>query len=214
MIRSLLGFFFQLLYHQLAWMYDFVAATVSLGSWKGWVQSALPYLDGQILEIGYGPGHLQAALHERGRPVFGLDESPQMAHQASRRLWNKGFHPNLSQGYAQHLPFPHNVFDTVVATFPSEYIFNQHTLLEVRRVLVPGGKLIILPMAWITGTHPLERLAAWLFRITAEAPGKPNTISTAIQNQFTHAGFGVRSVVVKMKGSQVLVIIATSYSQP
>ena len=210
MIRFLLSLFFQLLYHQFAWTYDSVAATVSLGRWKYWVQSALPYLDGRVLEIGYGPGHLQVALHERGLAAFGLDESRQMAHQASWRLRKKGFHSNLSRGYAQHLPFQNNIFDTVVATFPAEYIFNHNTLVEARRILIPGGKLVILPVAWITGTQPLERLAAWLFRITAEAPGKPKTISTAIQNGFTRAGFKVRSEIVEMQGSQVLVILATS----
>ena len=214
LILFLLRSSFYLLYHQFAWTYDLVAAIVSLGRWKRWVLSALPYLEGRILEIGYGPGHLQASLHSKGQSVFGLDESRQMARQANRRLLKMGFRSNLSRGYAQHLPFPQGVFDTVIATFPSEYIFEQNTLLEARRVLLTGGRLIILPMAWITGTHPLERLAAWLFRITGEAPGEPKPISAAIRNQFTRAGFQVRDEIIKMEGSQVLVIIATSVVQP
>jgi SAM-dependent methyltransferase len=201
---------FYLLYHQFAWMYDFVAAAVSLGRWNDWVYSALPYLGGRILEIGYGPGLLQLSLHEKGFPVFGLDESRQMARQASRRLHKKGFPSNLSRGYAQHLPFPKNVFDTVVATFPSEYIFDPQTLREIRRMLVTGGKLVVVPMAWITGRRPLERLAAWLFRVTGEAPGRPGTISTAMRNRLARAGFEVRSELISMRGSQVLVVIATS----
>jgi ubiquinone/menaquinone biosynthesis C-methylase UbiE len=150
------------------------------------------------------------SLQESGRPVFGLDESRQMAHLASRRLRKKGHRINLIRGQAQLLPFQHHVFDTVVATFPAEYIYDRNTLQEAHRLLVPGGRLVILPMAWITGTHPLERLAAWLFRITGEAPGKPKTISAVIQKQFTNAGFEVRSEVLHMKGSQVLIVIATS----
>jgi ubiquinone/menaquinone biosynthesis C-methylase UbiE len=203
---------FYLLYHQFAWTYDFVAAAVSLGRWKDWVQSALPYLDGRILEIGYGPGHLQLSLHEKGLSVFGLDESRQMARQASRRLYKKGFPSNLSRGYAQHLPFPKNVFDTVVTTFPSEYIFDPQTLMEIRRVLVTGGKLIVVPMAWITGKRIHERLAAWLFRVTGEAPGRPGTISTAMRDRLVRAGFEVRSELIGMRSSQVLVVIATRSS--
>jgi SAM-dependent methyltransferase len=201
---------FYLLYHQFAWTYDFVAAAVSLGRWNDWVYSSLPYLDGRILEIGYGPGLLQLSLHEKGLSVFGLDESRQMARQASHRLRKKGFPSNLSRGCAQHLPFPKNVFDTVVATFPSEYIFDPQTLREIHRMLVTGGELVIVPMAWITGRRPLERLAAWLFRVTGEAPGRPGTISTAMRNRFARAGFEVRSELISMRGSQVLVVIATS----
>jgi hypothetical protein len=40
------------------------------------------------------------------------------------------------------------------------YIFDPQTLQEIKRVLVPAGKLVILLMAWITGRHPLEWLAA------------------------------------------------------
>jgi len=57
----------------------------------------------------------------------------------------------------------------VAATFPSEYIFEPQTLAEIRRVLRPGGKLVIIPSAWITGQGWLEQLAAELFRVTGQA---------------------------------------------
>ncbi len=207
---------YYLLYHQFAWTYDFVAALISLGRWRDWVQCALPYLDGRVLELGFGPGHLQQSLNEKNLPAFGLDESQPMARQASRRLKKAGLTQRLSRGLAQNLPFAANTFDCAVATFPAEYIFDPHTLEEVHRVLAPGGKFVILPMAWITGTRPLERLAAWLFRVSGEAPGKPGPVSAAIIDRFTRAGFGaspepgrrVRSEIVAMKGSQVLVIVA------
>ena len=146
-ILSTLRLFFQLLYHQFAWSYDLVAAVVSLGRWKDWVSSALPWLDGQVLELGFGPGHLQVSLHESGRPAFGLDESSQMNRQASRRLQRKGFPANLARGRAENLPFPAGSFETVVATFPAEYLFKAMTLGQIRRVLVPGGRLVIVPAA-------------------------------------------------------------------
>jgi ubiquinone/menaquinone biosynthesis C-methylase UbiE len=200
---------FYLLYHQFAWIYDLVAATVSLGRWRDWVHSALPYLSGRLLEIGYGPGHLQATLLAKGLPAFGLDESRQMARQAGRRLRKRGFAPGLARGIAQSLPFPAGVFDTAIATFPSEYIFDPQTLRELRRVLIADGKLVIISTAWITGGRPLERLAAWLFRVTGEAPGKPRMISAAMRDRFAHAGLTVRSELVSVRNSQVLVILAS-----
>jgi len=79
--------FFNLLYHPFAWTYDLVAAIVSLGRWQDWLMQAMPYLSGRVLEIGFGPGHLQVALNEAGMQAFGLDESRQMGRQARRRLW-------------------------------------------------------------------------------------------------------------------------------
>jgi len=208
LVLVLLRSIFSLLYHQFAWTYDLVAATVSLGRWKDWVQSALPYLDGRILEIGFGPGHLQLSLHARGLPAFGLDESRQMARRASRLLRKIGCLPKLSRGLAQNLPFTKNSFNSVVATFPSEYIFDPHTLTEIRRVLMPGGKLVVIPTAWITGRRLHERLAAWLFRVTGQAPAIAASLP-GMNSLFTYNGFEVRHELVEFPGSRVLVIIAT-----
>jgi ubiquinone/menaquinone biosynthesis C-methylase UbiE len=206
LLLSLLRLFFRLLYHQFAWIYDLVAAFVSLGRWQGWVLSTLPWLDGRVLEIGFGPGHLQLALQERGLPTFGLDESRQMARQASSRLGRKGFSANLVRGLAGHIPFPGNSFETVVATFPAEYIFDAGTLAQIRRVLVSGGRLVILPTAWITGKGRFERLAAWLFKVTGEARAIEATLP-GIQMRLSTGGFDVRHELVEMTGSRLLILI-------
>jgi len=200
---------FYLLYHQFAWTYDLVAAVISLGHWNEWVRSSLPYIEGQrVLELGHGPGILQLALHEHGFQVFGLDESRQMSRHAARRLRKKGMDVNLSRGHAQSLPFTQSAFQCVAITFPSEYIFEPRTLTEIQRVLLPGGRLVILPIAWITGKRPLERLAAWLFRITGEAPGKPGELSPELKSLFARAGFEVRKETVRLKSSTLLFILA------
>jgi ubiquinone/menaquinone biosynthesis C-methylase UbiE len=208
LLLSLFRLFFHLLYHPFAWTYDLVAATVSLGRWRGWVMSALPYLDGRVLEIGFGPGHLQQAMEVRGLTAFGLDESRQMGHLARQGLRRKGLPVRLARGYAQHLPFLSGVFDTVVATFPAEYIFDTVTLAETYRVLVSGGRLVLMPVAWITGRSLLERLAAWLFKVTGEA-GAIEAILPSIRRSLQASGYKVRHELVECPGSRVLVILAT-----
>jgi ubiquinone/menaquinone biosynthesis C-methylase UbiE len=208
-IQFILRPIFYLLYHQFAWKYDLVAAVVSLGHWNEWVRSILPYVQGpRVLELGHGPGHLQLALHEHDFQAFGLDESRQMSRQAARRLRKKGVNVNLSRGYAQSLPFTQDIFQSVVLTFPSEYIYDPRTLIEIQRVLMPGGRLVILPIAWITGKRPLERLAAWLFRFTGEAPGKPGELNPELKELFVRAGFEVRKKTVQQESSLLLFILA------
>ncbi len=121
LIQIILRPIFYLLYHQFAWAYDLVAAIVSLGRWQEWVHTALPYISGRVLEIGFGPGHLQISLNEKIIPTFGLDESPQMGRQAARRIKKAGAIARLTRGYAQSIPFAGEAFDSVVATFPAEY---------------------------------------------------------------------------------------------
>jgi len=209
LILFLLRKVFSLLYHQFAWMYDLVSAVVSLGRWRAWVQCALPYLTGRVLEIGYGPGHLQVDLQAQGLSAFGVDESPQMARQASRRLIKNRLHPGLIRGYAQYLPFRDQAFCCVVSTFPSEYLFETQTLPEIWRVLPPEGRLVIVPMAWISGGSPLERFMAWLLRIVGETPGKPGLVPVTVKDRLNRAGFNVESELVEMRGSRVLLVVGT-----
>ncbi len=170
-VARALQVFFRLLYHQFAWTYDFVAYIVSLGCWKDWVMTTLPYLEGpRIVELGFGPGHLQSELTRREVSVFGVDASPQMAKLTSLRMNKQGEQHHLSNAYAQQLPFPNESFDQIVATFPPEFILADSTYTEAFRVLAPGGSMVILLTAWITGNQWFERTAAWLFHTTGQSP--------------------------------------------
>ena len=211
LIARLLRLFFYLLYHPLAWTYDLVSASVSLGRWQDWVQTVLPYVEGtRVLELGHGPGHLQRLLLDRGLLAVGLDESRQMGQITKQRLTHNGYAQNrLARGLAQFIPFPIEYFDTVVSTFPSEYIFDSATLLEVYRILESGGRFIVLPVAWIIGNKLMERYAAGLFRVTGQAPSEPiEIVSERMKEPFTKAGFEVRIEQVEVKSSLVLIIVA------
>jgi ubiquinone/menaquinone biosynthesis C-methylase UbiE len=212
-LRRFLRFFFWHFYHGFAWTYDFVAAFVSIGRWNDWIRSALPYIQGRdVLELGHGPGHLQLALRRGGyTAVVGLDESPQMGRLAAKRLRQAGYSDlSLTRGIAQSLPFPAQAFDTVVSTFPAEYIFEPETMLGVRRVLRDGGRFVVLPAAWIVGRKTLDRLAAWLFRATDQVPRIPApAMAERLRGTLEHAGFTPEFTTVEVRSSQVLVVVAT-----
>lgn len=219
-MQTILRTFFHLLYHQFAFAYDFVAAVVSFGRWKAWILEVVPFIEGtRILEIGQGPGHLQRFLHNRGLVAVAIDESAPMTRIAKRNLikhlglysghsQNKPTYPsdytqtNLTRGLAQQLPFPADVFDTVIATFPAEYITDTQTLSEVNRCLSDGGRFVVLPVAM-----PKNGFLSWLFRVTGQAPSDSlQVIQEKLKQPFVESNFDVDLQILD-KGSGTLIII-------
>lgn len=193
--------FFRLLYHPFAFTYDLVSATVSFGRWKDWILAVIPFIEGtRVLELGHGPGHLQRALLNRGSFVVGLDESSQMGAVVKRRIGSS----KLTRGLAQTLPFANDSFQTIVSTFPTDYIFDQRTLSEAKRCLSQGGRLVVLPVAW-----PKSRLLQWLYRVTGESPTELNqALKSKMQQPFASAGFETGTQIVEVKSSNLLIVIA------
>jgi ubiquinone/menaquinone biosynthesis C-methylase UbiE len=212
-MKTLLRIFFRLLYHQFASAYDLVAATVSLGRWNDWVMEVIPFIEGtRVLEIGHGPGHLQRVLLSRGLVAIGIDESAQMSRLAKKRLEIVGTiqktgyaQINLTRGLAQRLPFRDQSFETIVATFPAEYITDPLTLTEVRRCLLNGGRFIVLPVAM-----PKNRFLSWVFRITGEAPSDAlMVIQDRLAEPFVKSEFNVETHVLDLKSGTLILIVAS-----
>jgi ubiquinone/menaquinone biosynthesis C-methylase UbiE len=122
-----------------------------------------------VLELGFGPGHLQAALATTDSQPFGVDASPQMAATAAHRLARAGRPVRLARAVAQHLPFPPHSFDSVLATFPAEYIADPRTHAEIARVLAPGGRVVVVPLAQLDRSL-YTRIVDLAYRLTLQPP--------------------------------------------
>lgn len=207
LITRFLRLFFQWLYHPLAFTYDLVAATVSFGHWNDWVREVLPHVRGtRVLEVGHGPGHLQRSLLDLGLAPVGLDESAQMGRLARARLIKNGYAKiNLVRGVTQSLPFPNGYFDTVLSTFPSEYLFDPQTLSDVWRILDNGGRFVVLPAAW-----PRNPLLGWLFRVTGQSPAETlEIIQERLKSPCIETGFNVEIQTLDVQSGLLLIVIAT-----
>ena len=227
LVKTILRFFFRLLYHQFAFSYDLVSAAVSFNRWNEWVARIVPFIKGKrVLEIGHGPGHLQRILLLRGLVTVGIDESAQMSRLAKHNLrrWissplrdHSSSSPdasisqdtytqiNLTRGVAQLLPFSNGSFDTIVATFPTEYITDLETLSEVKRCLSETGRLVTLPVAL-----PRNRFLDWLFRFTHQSPAEALEISQAkIREPFVDAGFRTEVAALDVESGILLIVFAT-----
>nr|BBA84055.1 SAM-dependent methyltransferase [Streptomyces lavendulae] len=96
----------------------------------------------RVADVGCGPGHLTAMLHDLGLDAFGLDLSPGMVAHARRA------HPELRFDEAQmeELPVGDGALGGVLAHYstihtpPGEL---PALLAEQARVLAPGGLLLV-----------------------------------------------------------------------
>jgi ubiquinone/menaquinone biosynthesis C-methylase UbiE len=97
-----------------------------------------------ILDVGCGAGPLLEALRERGARVTGVDPSAKMLELARKRLGKDAVLHQAGLG-GDPLPFPDGTFDDVVACLVLHYLEDwKAPLAELRRVLTPGGRLIVV----------------------------------------------------------------------
>jgi len=97
---------------------------------------------GPVCDLGCGPGQIARYLHERGVDAFGVDLSPAMVEVAQRL--NPGIH--FEQGDMQALQAADGAWGGIAAFYsiihiPRESVVS--TLRELRRVLRPGGLLLL-----------------------------------------------------------------------
>ncbi len=96
----------------------------------------------RILDAGCGSGPLSEALRDRGAVVTGVDASARMLELARRRLGGNA--DLVAADLADPLPFSDGAFDDVVASLVLHYLKDWGpTLTELRRVLTPGGRLLV-----------------------------------------------------------------------
>jgi ubiquinone/menaquinone biosynthesis C-methylase UbiE len=153
---------------------------------RGWACSRA---SGDTLEVAIGTG-LNLPNYAPDVRLTGLDLTPEMLARARERANDLGVPVRLCEGDAQALPFPDDAFDTVVSTYalcsvPDE----RRTVLEMRRVLKPGGLLILVDHVRSSVT-PIY----WIQRLMELAPSRSDNELT--RRPITHvlaAGFTIEA---------------------
>ncbi|HEX4948157.1 MAG TPA: class I SAM-dependent methyltransferase [Blastocatellia bacterium] len=137
-------------YNQVAALYDAAFADIKVrqDEWR-WLNQHLPEAnDLHVLDIGCGNGALLAALSSRIKAGFGVDESAGMIERAQART---AALPNLSFTTipSPTLPFADATFDVVISLMSFRYLDWDPLLAEIKRVVKPGGKLLIVDMVTV-----------------------------------------------------------------
>lgn len=139
----------------------------------------------RVLDIGCGPGYFARKLAEAVGPegsVVGIDAAPEMIDYATRKA-RRMSNCTFQSGTAESLAFPDGTFDVVVSSLMMHHLpdeVRQQALGEMRRVLRPGGTLLLadftIPergpwrlVASVTGHASMQRRVSRLEPLVAEA---------------------------------------------
>jgi demethylmenaquinone methyltransferase/2-methoxy-6-polyprenyl-1,4-benzoquinol methylase len=117
--------------------------------WRDFLVSRMALRPGNlVLDVCTGTAGvaMEIADHHDGK-IVGLDVSHSMLQAGLRAIEKKSLDGRiqLTQGRAEHLPFPDETFDAVVFTYLLRYVKDPDaTIRELSRVLKPGGELLSL----------------------------------------------------------------------
>jgi ArsR family transcriptional regulator len=144
--------------------------------WDDLVRSLLPVPDYRerllalvpavncVVEVGIGTGGLLPDLAVKAKQVIGVDHSPAMLEEARRRLTLAGLGIELRLGEMAHLPLPDGTADCAVLNMVLHHAADPPAMLaEIRRILTPGGTLVLADLARHEREAAREQLAdQWL----------------------------------------------------
>ncbi len=144
--------------------YDIMNDLMSVGLHRIWKRFAVGLANvhqGQrVLDIAGGSGDLSRLFLDKvgksGEVVL-TDINNAMLRVGRDRLLDEGRPTPTAQCDAEHLPFPDNHFDVVSIAFGLRNVTHKDAALrEMRRVLKPGGRVIVLEFSKVA--KPLEKM--------------------------------------------------------
>ena len=101
----------------------------------------------RILDLGTGTGVLPRNMYRYGAAWTGTDLAENQIEQA--KLLSKGMDINYYARSTEDLDFPDESFDVITACQCFWYFDHKRVMPKLSRMLKPGGRLLVLYMAWL-----------------------------------------------------------------
>lgn len=118
-------------------------------AWTELIQESLPKGTLNILDVGTGPGFFSIVLSKAGHRVTSIDCCENMIQEAKANAADYGVTPDFRVMDSHVLAFPDNTFDAIVNRNVTWTLSDpQGAYAEWKRVLKPGGKLVIFDANW------------------------------------------------------------------
>jgi demethylmenaquinone methyltransferase / 2-methoxy-6-polyprenyl-1,4-benzoquinol methylase len=154
-------------FHSVASRYDVMNDLMSLGLHRAWkaftIEQSGVRPGARVLDVAGGSGDLARALATRAGAsgqVWLTDVNGSMLAVGRDRLLDGGMVLPVAQCDAEKLPFPNDYFDCVTVAFGLRNMTRKDiALAEMRRVLRPGGRLLVLEFSKIW--KPLNPAYDW-----------------------------------------------------
>ncbi len=139
-------------FSSVAQKYDVMNDIMSFGLHRVWKHFTLQISDvregDRVLDVAGGTADLSLAFARkvgRSGQVWLTDINHAMLSRGRDRMVDKGFAMPIAQCNAEKLPFPDDWFDCVTVAFGLRNMTHKDVALaEMRRVLRPGGRLLVL----------------------------------------------------------------------
>ena len=158
--------------------YDLINRIITLGRDKQWrhlaAMTCLEEKPQRVLDLGCGTGDLAVHLAlraEEGVEITGLDYSLPMLEMARKKATIAGVGERVKfvHGEATQLPLPDSHFDCVGISFAFRNLTFRNPLClphlaEVKRVLIPGGRYVI-----VESSQPASRIIRKIFHFYLRA---------------------------------------------
>lgn len=107
-------------------------------------------LPGQrILDLGTGTGVVARALSRSGADVAAIDVAPEQIAEAKRLAATEQLTIDFRVVPAEEPPFANHSFEVATANQCFLYFDKQRAIAALRRVLVPGGRLVTSHFNWL-----------------------------------------------------------------
>jgi SAM-dependent methyltransferase len=103
----------------------------------------------RLLDLGTGTGYLGRGFARAGCRVTGLDPSDALIDEARRLDSEAGVASEYVTARAEHTGLPDHAFEVVTAGQCWHWFDRPAAAAEVRRLLAPGGALVIAHFDWI-----------------------------------------------------------------
>lgn len=167
------------MFDNIAGSYDFLNHFLSLGIDKMWrtkaIRSIKEVQPQKILDVATGTADLAiAAMKLQPQQIIGVDISNKMLDCGRDKIVKKGLDKtiDLQWGDSENLPFEDNTFDAITVAFGVRNFENlEKGLLEMHRVLRPGGKLAVLEFSK-PKKFPIKQLFNFYFKNVLPTLGK------------------------------------------